>query len=63
MDINRFEKLAADLRGMLEPRIYHEYYHIAKERSAGSIIELGTGQGASTISFAMGIETPAETQG
>lgn len=50
-----FKKLTAGVGGMLSPDVYREYYIIAKERSSGSIIELGTGQGASTIAFALGV--------
>lgn len=50
-----FEDLSEQLGGMLSPAVYREYYRLAGHRSQGSIIELGTGQGASTIALAAGL--------
>lgn len=40
---------------MLKPGTYRAYYRMARYQSQCSIIELGTGQGASTIALAIGI--------
>lgn len=55
MNLKYFKKLAAETGGMLSPRVYRKYYKIAKLYSEGAVLELGTGQGAGTIAFALGI--------
>jgi methylase of polypeptide subunit release factors len=50
-----FEGIRASLNGMLQAEVYEEYYRIARHRSQGSILELGTGQGAS-VAFALGVK-------
>lgn len=55
MNLKYFKKLAAETGGMLSPRVYRKYYKIAKLYSEGSVLELGAGQGAGTIAFALGI--------
>jgi hypothetical protein len=51
-----FEAVRASLNGMLPAEVYEEYYRIARYRSHTSILELGTGQGAGTVAFALGIK-------
>lgn len=51
-----FEDVRASLNGMLPAEVYEEYYRIARYRSRASILELGTGQGAGTVAFALGIK-------
>lgn len=50
-----FRRLARDLGGLSRSRIYRHYYRLDRDESRYSIIELGTGQGASTIALALGI--------
>jgi predicted O-methyltransferase YrrM len=50
-----FEEIRASLAGMIPADVYEEYYRVARDRSRGSLLELGTGQGASTVAFALGI--------
>jgi hypothetical protein len=51
-----FEDVRASLNGMLPAEVYEEYYRIARYRSHASILELGTGQGAGAVAFALGVK-------
>lgn len=55
-DSRFFTTLREELGGIQSARVYKAYYDIAKNEADGSVIELGTGQGGSTISFALGVQ-------
>lgn len=49
-------ELSGDAGGMLPWRTYRDYYEFARNHSGCSIVELGTGRGASTIALAAGLK-------
>jgi len=54
--MGRFEKLKADVRGRLTPKVYAGLYKTGVECLSGNILEIGTATGASAIAIALGLK-------
>jgi predicted O-methyltransferase YrrM len=55
-DLSFFENLKSSTKGMMPADVYYEFYKLSRNRSHHDIIDIGVGRGATTISFALGIQ-------
>jgi predicted O-methyltransferase YrrM len=51
-----FRKLRKETNGLMPAVTYAEYYKVAAEQSKSNVIDIGAGQGATSISYASGIK-------
>ncbi len=54
---HRFYQIKKQCNGMLNASVYKEVYHYAQGVESGSLIEVGSAQGAATVSLGLGIRS------
>jgi predicted O-methyltransferase YrrM len=53
--LDLIKRMAETTGGMMEPDTYVELYELARNIEQGNILDVGVGQGATTIAFALGL--------